>query len=254
MFSLKVAASLLLLHVLNCSTTPTKVITRVLKPRDHLVCDNDGWNCHELATCDNNFSDIPGQFVSPLLVSVRERWMLTPRRLPTAPSSTPSSAPSIPNPITLPHANATLNSDGSVATSKSKARDLGGELVERQILGASTIQWCDIGTTYYVLINPTTSKSSNSIKQLMQFALSQIQPNLATNSNQLVPSSSSPILQYSVSSGDQFSVYNLDSQFSWQSLYLAANLTNDWMSNNGYYQVAVQATNGSTNIGRIQIL
>ena len=245
-----------------------------LEARDHVVCGANGWGCHQAYFCDNDDSREAGSFVKSCKFRHENHYTNSRVRTPptlssasaAASSTTPAytllsrrtnspsigAPPNIPNPITLPHPNATLNSDGSVSSgtaSHKTTRGVSSELLEERQL-TSQIQWCDPNSTLWIYINPTTSSASSSIQQLLSFAATQVAGYLKKNASSAIPSTSNPNLEYEVSSGDRADFTNLGSQMTWAQIALMVNLTADYMAHNKYYTgVAIRLFNGIYQVG-----
>lgn len=147
----------------------------------------------------------------------------------------------------------TIALDNSASPSETLISTTRKETKKRQF---SSTQWCLLGTTFYVLLQPFSGQSSNAnVKSLMQSAVSQISQSLGASENTTIPAPSSPILSLFWNSGDRIDVYNLPgSSMTYYQLSLAVNLTNNYMSQNQYTAVGVQLINGTANIGRLQIV
>ena len=121
--------------------------------------------------------------------------------------------------------------------------------------------WCDIGTAFYILINPTDSgqsigTSAKTYKSLIEQAVSTAAQSLGANENSSIPTNSgSSVVTFQGAADNHITVTDLGgNNLTYYQLSLSLNLTNGFMSTNSYSSAAVQMTNGTNNLGRIEII
>ena len=135
---------------------------------------------------------------------------------------------------------------GNTSSHVASTRDL--------LVRESQIQECELGTPFWVLLNPTSDDSSKDIDNLLHSTLSSLNQYINDTSAATIPDNGNPIQEYSAPSGDRIDVGNAQGQqLNWRQLALAINLTIEWMEENKYCSIAVTIRNGSTTIGTMGI-